>query len=1175
MKSKMLNIFLLLIVGLLQSCVKEEFLKVCYDSSSSGCVSIDKTSGPIKEINFSMPSQGIAENGGLAYANLELTQPSSLEVVVPFVITGLAKYTSIGRDYTVQGLGVSFNDATGMGSVVIPAGATVKSIIINVDNDSTDEYDENIIITLLTPTNATLGSVNLHEIVIADEDLPPLVNWSTATSSYNEDAGLVSVQAVLSQVSGKDVSLNLTVSSVDMALFVDHNFTANTLYIPAGSLNGSVSFSILDDTALELTETLDIAISGTNNASPGATLIHTMTVTDDDTPPEIFIPGSPSETFVEQNVVKNLVVEVTKACGLDINIPYVLSGTATEGAGNDYIDVSAVPGVLTIPAGDTTGIISISMQEDTKIELLENLIVSLNSPVGGCNAVLSPTANSFTYNTTDDEPRAKMNFTSSFQAQSYDNSSIQAKVEIDTILDYDISIQYTVSSTLTNPTQHNLSSGSVIISAGNTTATISGSLTTNQTDFLEGTITLTLIDTAFDQTDLDEYGTHTISVLNPTFVTIPQGLLTFDEIASDKVNDIHSPDGVIYIATNGGLSYSLAMNMNGGFVSKTTSDGLPSNKINTVFADVDPVTYAPTIYAGTNKGLAISTNGKGFNTFTVSSTGGGLPSDNILSVAAKDKYVIVGTDMGAAISDDGGLSWVKFNTVGTGADDLPNLKVNHVSINSTLKVTYCTDEGVTQRDVDDTAFEAQYLTGEVCIKYKQNATESKSYVLTKNGLRLGPNLAGLGSLITSLGSLTLSKLTDMEIKPVSDFVLISGEEGVILSTDSSGTSYVTDVSLLPNGGSPKIKALTIHTDPFGTPGQDTYFLGASERSGVAVYEDYSFGWIEYDFAVLSSKGLPSQKINDIVDDLELVIAHQDGISHSVYDAINDEYNEFQDIAGITYEVNALHHDNLSNGGPNARIYYGGYAGAFGYLDANGLTYPKIADQTLSNTSVNVTDILSSEFNDIYVSTANNGIFYYESVGLESVFDSFLVVEDAKTTGTGLVSNKISKIIYDPVSDGYCYTSFDNGGHCTSSDLNNFPAGSLLTGTTGGIINDIFTDSSGNMYLASDAQIIRAPYTSVIIGLPITFSQTIVIPFTDKKTNSIVASSALGLTISGSNEGIAVTPDFGISFKTFTTSDGLPDNQISKIIIGSDGYVYVGTVNGLARSRLTLADFALP
>ena len=38
---------------------------------------------------------------------------------------------------------------------------------------------------------------------------------------------------------------------------------------------------------------------------------------------------------------------------------------------------------------------------------------------------------------------------------------------------------------------------------------------------------------------------------------------------------------------------------------------------------------------------------------------------------------------------------------------------------------------------------------------------------------------------------------------------------------------------------------------------------------------------------------------------------------------------------------------------------------------------------------------------------------------------------------------------------------------------------------------------------------------------------------------------------------------------------LPDNQINKVVLAADGYLYVATENGFARSRKTLDDLAIP
>ena len=92
----------------------------------------------------------------------------SLEVVIPF-----ASLQQIAVDYSVTGgtAGSGTDYSLSSGSVLIEEGATSGAIVIpSIVDDSTEEADETIIITLSNPTNATLGSDIVHTVIINDYD---------------------------------------------------------------------------------------------------------------------------------------------------------------------------------------------------------------------------------------------------------------------------------------------------------------------------------------------------------------------------------------------------------------------------------------------------------------------------------------------------------------------------------------------------------------------------------------------------------------------------------------------------------------------------------------------------------------------------------------------------------------------------------------------------------------------------------------------------------------------------------------------------------------------------------------------------------------------------------------------------------------------------------------------
>ncbi|WP_204113625.1 beta strand repeat-containing protein [Shimia biformata] len=76
-----------------------------------------------------------------------------------------------------------------------------------------------------------------------------------------------------------------------------------------------------------------------------------------------------------------------RVANIDTVIDYVLTGTATSGA-----DFTAVPGSITLPAGDTSAVLDIAVLEDVLVEGSETVILTLTGVSAGDDAtVLSPT----------------------------------------------------------------------------------------------------------------------------------------------------------------------------------------------------------------------------------------------------------------------------------------------------------------------------------------------------------------------------------------------------------------------------------------------------------------------------------------------------------------------------------------------------------------------------------------------------------------------------------------------------------------------------------------------------------------------------------------------------------------------------------------------------------------
>ena len=112
---------------------------------------------------------------------MKLSAASSQNITVDYAVTGTA--TGSGTDYTLA------ND-----TLTISAGNTIGTITIgSIADDSLDEANETVIITLSNPSNATLGSNSVHTYTITDNENTPTIDFLNISSSGAESVASLSL----------------------------------------------------------------------------------------------------------------------------------------------------------------------------------------------------------------------------------------------------------------------------------------------------------------------------------------------------------------------------------------------------------------------------------------------------------------------------------------------------------------------------------------------------------------------------------------------------------------------------------------------------------------------------------------------------------------------------------------------------------------------------------------------------------------------------------------------------------------------------------------------------------------------------------------------------------------------------------------------------------------------
>lgn len=114
--------------------------------------------------NATVASASAASSGleAMTSANIAviLSEASAQTVTVPYSVTG-GTATASGTDYTLAS-----------GTLTFDPGTTTRNVSASIVNDTLVEPSETIVITLSSPTNATLGAITTHTYTIIDDDTP-------------------------------------------------------------------------------------------------------------------------------------------------------------------------------------------------------------------------------------------------------------------------------------------------------------------------------------------------------------------------------------------------------------------------------------------------------------------------------------------------------------------------------------------------------------------------------------------------------------------------------------------------------------------------------------------------------------------------------------------------------------------------------------------------------------------------------------------------------------------------------------------------------------------------------------------------------------------------------------------------------------------------------------------
>lgn len=302
-------------------------------------------------------------------------------------------------NYTMSGTATSGTDYTApTGSVVIAAAATGAYVDLPILADALLEGTETITLDVTPDAAYVLGFGSATHYLADAQSLALTTSFSVSTSTVAESVGTTNLTVTLSAASTAPVTVDAVINGGTGLAGADYTFAPQTITFAIGETSKTIPVTILDDTLDEPSETVVIKLVNAIGARI-VTATHTITITDDDTPPPVSVGfAALTASGLESVSPAQIIVVLSNPQASAVTVDFAATGgTATNGT-----DYTITAGTLTFAAGETAKVLPNTITNDTTLEPAETIIVTLSNVTSSVGAVLSANT-THTYTITDDD----------------------------------------------------------------------------------------------------------------------------------------------------------------------------------------------------------------------------------------------------------------------------------------------------------------------------------------------------------------------------------------------------------------------------------------------------------------------------------------------------------------------------------------------------------------------------------------------------------------------------------------------------------------------------------------------------------------------------------------------------------------------------------------------------
>src|SRR5262245_28522978 len=391
-------------------------------------------------------------NAGMVNVAFTVTLSAASDQIVTVDFTTVAGSAVAGSDFVATAETLTF----------LP-GDVSKSITVQVKGDLLNEATEAFTVNLRNPTNGVIADVQGVGTIVDDDPLPTLAVNDVQVTEGNAGTTNAVFTVSLSAPSGRSVSVYYSTGDGTAWASYDYQSQFGSLNFAPGDTSRTVTVRMYGDTRYEADETFAVNLSNQTNATL-ADAQGVGTIFNDD-PPELVISDV---ALKESNAgTTNFVFTVAMSAVPDapVTVDYA-TGNGTATAGSDY---EAASGKLTIPAGQTTGTITVLVYGDRLPEPNKTFFVNLSSPT---NATIADNLGVGTI--VDDEPRITISDVSKAEGKKGKATLFTFTVTLSTAYDQPVTMSFqTVDGTATTSNNDYVAkTGTLTFAPGETTKTI-------------------------------------------------------------------------------------------------------------------------------------------------------------------------------------------------------------------------------------------------------------------------------------------------------------------------------------------------------------------------------------------------------------------------------------------------------------------------------------------------------------------------------------------------------------------------------------------------------------------------------------------------------------------------------------------------------------------------------